>query len=61
MEDLNFNKILNREEKASSIKEILINFELNKNNLLFKKGIYVYGDPGSGKTTFVTNILKEMN
>jgi SpoVK/Ycf46/Vps4 family AAA+-type ATPase len=61
MEDLNFNKILNREEKASSIKEILTNFELNKNNLLFKKGIYIYGDPGSGKTTFVTNILKEMN
>jgi DNA polymerase III delta prime subunit len=61
METLNFNKILNREEKALSIKEILINFELNKNNLLFKKGIYVYGDPGSGKTTFVTNILKEMD
>ena len=61
MESLNFNKILNREEKASSIKEILTNFELNKNNLLFKKGIYVYGDPGSGKTTFVTNILKEMD
>jgi len=61
MENLNFNKILNREEKALSIKEILINFELNKNNLLFKKGIYVYGDPGSGKTTFVTNILKEMD
>ena len=61
MEKLNFNKILNREEKASAIKEILTNFELNKNNLLFKKGIYVYGDPGSGKTTFVTNILKEMN
>ena len=61
MESLNFNKIFNREEKASSIKDILINFELNKNNLLFKKGIYVYGDPGTGKTTFVTNILKEMN
>jgi DNA polymerase III delta prime subunit len=61
MEVLNFNKILNREEKALSIKEILTNFELNKNNLLFKKGIYVYGDPGSGKTTFVTNILKEMD
>jgi len=61
METLNFNKILNREEKAYTIKEILTNFELNKNNLLFKKGIYVYGDPGSGKTTFITNILKEMN
>ena len=61
MENLNFNKLLNREEKASNIKEILINFELNKNNLLFKKGIYIYGDPGSGKTAFVTNILKEMD
>ena len=30
MEKLNFNKILNREEKASAIKEILTNFELNK-------------------------------
>jgi Cdc6-like AAA superfamily ATPase len=59
MESLDYNKILNREEKASSIKETLKNFELNKNNLLFKRGIYVYGDPGTGKTTFVTNILKE--
>jgi DNA polymerase III delta prime subunit len=34
---------------------------LNKNNLLLKKGIYIYGDPGTGKTTFVTNILKELD
>ena len=27
----------------------------------FKKGIYIYGAPGSGKTTFITNILKELN
>lgn len=61
MEELNINKILNRENKASSIKDILRDFELNKNNMLFKKGIYVYGDPGTGKTTFVTNILKELD
>ncbi len=61
MEELNYNKILNREEKANNIKEILNNFELNKNNLLFKKGIYVYGDPGSGKSSFVVNILKELD
>jgi len=30
------------------------------NNLLFKKGIYVYGEPGTGKTEFVMNILREM-
>jgi len=61
MEELNYNKILNREEKSNNIKEILNNFELNKNNLLFKKGIYVYGDPGSGKSSFVINILKELD
>jgi len=60
MEELNLNKILNREDKALNIKDILSSFEQNKNNMLFKKGIYVYGDPGTGKTTFVTNILKEM-
>jgi DNA polymerase III delta prime subunit len=61
MEELNMNQILNREDKASSIKDILRDFELNKNNMLFKKGIYVYGDPGTGKTTFVTNILKDLD
>ena len=61
MEELNINQILNREEKANSIKNILHDFELNKHNILFKKGIYVYGDPGTGKTTFVTDILKELN
>ena len=61
MEELNINKILNRNEKASVIKNILHDFEKNKNNLLFKKGIYVYGNPGSGKTQFVINILKELD
>jgi len=61
MEKLNINKILNREEQENEIKNILNDFENNKNNLLFKKGIYVYGEPGSGKTKFVTNILKNMN
>jgi len=61
MEGLNINTVLNRNDKASSIKEILHDFELNKHNMLIKKGIYVYGDPGTGKTTFVTNILKELD
>jgi SpoVK/Ycf46/Vps4 family AAA+-type ATPase len=39
----------------------LIEFELNKKNPLFKKGFYIYGDSGSGKTTFIMNILKEMD
>jgi len=61
MEKLNINKLLNRDEKASSIKDVLQNFEQNKHNLLYKKGIYVYGNPGTGKTQFVINILKELD
>jgi Cdc6-like AAA superfamily ATPase len=61
MDKLKINTILNRDEKATDIKNILKSFEQNKNNLLFKKGIYIYGDPGTGKTTFVTNILKELD
>jgi DNA polymerase III delta prime subunit len=60
MEKLNINSILDRDEKSNTIKEILKSFEVNKNNMLIKKGIYVYGTPGTGKTTFVSNILKEM-
>lgn len=61
MEHLNINNILNREEQSNFVKSVLKDFELNKNQLLSKRGIYVYGDPGTGKTTFVTNILKELN
>ena len=61
MESLNINNLLEREEDAQKIKDILIDFEINKNNLATKKGIYIYGEPGSGKSTFVTNILKSMN
>jgi DNA polymerase III delta prime subunit len=55
------NTILSRETIVCQIKEILTNFENNKSDLLFKKGIYVYGNPGIGKTKFVTDILKDLN
>jgi SpoVK/Ycf46/Vps4 family AAA+-type ATPase len=61
MENLNINKLLNRDEEVSKIKEILKDFEQNKNNLSTKKGLYIYGNPGSGKSTFITEILKELN
>ena len=61
MENININKLLNRDEEANKIKEILKDFEQNKHNLATKKGLYIYGDPGSGKTTFITNVLKELD
>lgn len=61
MNCLNLNKILNREENVNLIKDCLQLFSENTNNLSVKKGIYIYGSPGSGKTEFITNILKEMD
>lgn len=60
MENININKILNREVKENSIKEFLISFEENKKNIQLKRGIYVYGRPGVGKTAFVTQILNKL-
>lgn len=61
MENIDLNVLLGRNDDANKLKSILKDFELNKNNLLTKRGIYIYGDPGSGKTTFVSNILKELD
>ena len=60
MENININKILNREAKENSIKDFLISFEENKRNIQLKRGIYVYGRPGVGKTAFVTQILNKL-
>ena len=39
---MNLNKLLNREEDALKIKDLLKTFDLNKHNILLKKGIYIY-------------------
>ena len=60
MNDVNYNQLLNRGEEEKAFIDILSSFESNKNNPLFKKGIYVYGNPGAGKTRFVLELLKKM-
>ena len=61
MKNININHLLHREKEVDCIREILKDFEQNKHNLNTKKGIYIYGEPGSGKTEFVTNILTELD
>ena len=56
----NINSILEREQISNQIKEILNNFDASCKNVNYNKGIYIYGAPGSGKTTFVTKLLEEM-
>ena len=57
---LNLNEILNREHITVEITRILAMFDENVNNVQFKKGIYIQGSPGSGKTQFVLNLLKKL-
>ena len=61
MDQLNLNAILNREENVLFVKQTLAMFDQNKSNNSIKKGIYIYGEPGTGKTTFIINILKELD
>jgi len=56
-----FNEILERKNIENQIKHILSNFDSLNENTLFKRGIYIYGSSGCGKTYFIEKILKDMN
>ena len=51
------NAILGRESMANDIAAILRRFD-DPDHFQDKKGIYVYGSPGCGKTEFVVSLLK---
>ena len=55
------NHILERESIIQELTKILTNYETNCQNLHFKKGIYIYGSPGCGKTQFVRDVLTSFN
>ena len=55
------NEILDRNSIAIEIKKILNEFDKKCSTLTYKKGIYIYGSPGCGKTHFITNLLKELD
>jgi len=60
MDSLNFNDILGRNDIAAKFKQLLLDFNTNKTDMSVKRGIYIYGRSGCGKTEFVTRTLKDM-
>jgi DNA polymerase III delta prime subunit len=61
MENINLDTILDREELIKNIKNTINDFENNKKLLTIKRGFYIYGNPGCGKSKLLNNILKELN
>ena len=61
MELINLNEALNRNKLVDDIKLFFKNFEENKKDLTTKRGIYIYGNPGSGKTSFIEKVLTDLN
>ena len=55
------NEIFERSAIEKNIKDYLLSFDENCKNIHFKKGFYIYGSPGCGKTQFVTKILKDLD
>tara|TARA_X000000368_G_scaffold415541_1_gene407496 strand:- start:1368 stop:2690 length:1323 start_codon:yes stop_codon:yes gene_type:complete len=58
METIKLNDILERNDIELSIENILNNFNKDEK---YKRGIYIYGDSGIGKTKFIINLLKKLN
>jgi len=57
----NYTNFLGRDTIYNNIRDFLASFQTNKSDLTFKRGIYIYGAPGAGKTEFVVRLLKELN
>lgn len=58
MNDVNVH--LERTHIANELKSLLLNFDNSMNDVSFKRGFYIYGSPGSGKTKFVLDIIQEL-
>jgi DNA polymerase III delta prime subunit len=61
LKTIDLNTLLDRKLIADDIKKQLKLFRANNENVQHKKGFYIYGSPGCGKTSFVTELLKELD
>ncbi len=55
-----WNKLLDRCHLVDEIVQMLNTFEKDKHNLLIHRGIYIYGNSGTGKSAFIYQILSEL-
>ena len=55
------NNILKRETQEADLKEKLLEFEKYKDDITIKRGFFIYGNPGVGKTYFVNEVLLSLN
>jgi len=61
LKSIDLNGILERKVIVNEIKNHLSLFDTNCDNVQYKKGFYIYGSPGCGKTSFVIELLKELD
>ena len=57
---IDYSHILQRDSIKQEITSILHAFDTKYSNLQYKKGIYIYGSPGSGKSEFAVKLLKDI-
>lgn len=55
-----FNSILDRKVSITKMENALNEFESTKHTKIHKRGIYIHGNPGSGKTMFVETVLEKL-
>lgn len=60
MDGIDYVSLLGREKAVLKMHEALLSFKTNSGDLLQKRGIYVYGAPGTGKTKFVKRVLNDL-
>ena len=60
MDKIQLNNYVPRDAEIQFIKDVLTSWDQDK-DAASKKSIYVYGHPGSGKTTLINNTLKALN